>query len=213
MTKLLLCDISGADPDQYRALFALATEDRRRRAEICRDFRVGVGILAAQALLRLELPPGSVEAIRREPLGKPWVEGLHFNLSHSGAWVALALGDSPVGVDVQVWDRPRDLAPLLRRHFSAEEGAYIRGDPMRFLELWTRKESVLKRSGQGITVPLQGVPVLGREELRTWRLPDGAVSVCCQTLPQAPEFCSLARLLEGLREKYPDILTKKLNKR
>ena len=35
------------------------------------------------------------------PDGKPYVEGLHFSLSHSGTYAALAVSEEEIGVDIE----------------------------------------------------------------------------------------------------------------
>lgn len=80
---------------------------------------------------------------------------LHVSLSHSGDWLALALADAPVGVDVEVPQRERDWQALARFVFSPEERQRVRDadDATRaevFHALWTLKEAHGKRSGEGL---------------------------------------------------------------
>ncbi|MCB1085037.1 MAG: 4'-phosphopantetheinyl transferase superfamily protein [Chlamydiia bacterium] len=95
---------------------------------------------------------------------------LHFNLSHSGEWLAIALSwEAPVGVDIEVI-RPIDgVKQLILDHFSAKEQAYI-GIPdiwdrdeacFRFWEIWSRKEACLKALGIGLQESLKGWDCFG----------------------------------------------------
>lgn len=94
--------------------------------------------------------------------GKPSIEGcpdFHFNLSHSGKCVALVYGECSVGIDVEeVRSVERRVA---QRCYSAEENEYVYSDEMlsseRFFEIWTMKESYLKYTGQGISIPLNTI--------------------------------------------------------
>lgn len=96
--------------------------------------------------------------IERGPTGKPFYPAdpqLHFNLSHSGQFVALALGTSPVGVDVEQVRPTRDWDAIAKRFFTVEEQQWLaRFDNAerrhRFVALWSRKESLLKATGEGI---------------------------------------------------------------
>lgn len=80
---------------------------------------------------------------------------LHVSLSHSGDWLALALADAPVGIDVELPRRERDWEALARFVFSPEERQRLRDaeDAERirvFHALWTLKEAHGKRSGEGL---------------------------------------------------------------
>ncbi len=89
--------------------------------------------------------------------GKPALAGLpslHFNISHSGMLVACAVGDKPVGVDVQTIVNVR--RSLVDYTMSKEEIAQLDALPgdeqqrLFFTQLWTIKESYTKATGTGI---------------------------------------------------------------
>ena len=95
------------------------------------------------------LPP----MLETEPGGKPFLSGtpIHFSLSHSGEIAACALCDVPMGIDVET-ERPLK-EPLLRRCFSEREQRLILASEYpaaSFTALWTRKESYLKATGEGL---------------------------------------------------------------
>ena len=81
--------------------------------------------------------------IRRTEHNKPYfptLPGLHVNWSHSGPFVLCALGNAPVGVDIEVI-RPRT-ASLPRYALTASEYAQYQADGAdwpAFYALWTRK--------------------------------------------------------------------------
>lgn len=88
------------------------------------------------------------------PQGKPFLPGAPgFNLSHSGGWLALVLGDSPdLGIDIEAGARLGDGADLVPRVLHPLEAAAWRAAPDRrslFLRAWTRKEALLKAKGTG----------------------------------------------------------------
>ena len=62
-----------------------------------------------------------------------------------------ALADQPVGADVEV---PRKISPsLIAYTMNDDEQSQINASPdpaMRFLHFWTRKEALLKLTGEGI---------------------------------------------------------------
>ena len=92
---------------------------------------------------------------RKDENGKPHVVGLpiHFNVSHSGDFVACAVDNSPVGIDIE---QIRSIRPALVKKVCTEaERAYVEdqeGDMLvRFFEVWTSKEAWFKYIGTGIT--------------------------------------------------------------
>ena len=89
-----------------------------------------------------------------KPLLKGYPE-IHFNLSHTSNAVACALSDVPIGVDVQHVSKVSER--VARRVLSScEFSEYLSGDSPDdyFCRVWAIKESVLKRTGQGIAVNL-----------------------------------------------------------
>jgi 4'-phosphopantetheinyl transferase len=115
---------------------------------------------------------------------------LSLSISHSGDWLAIALATVPVGIDVELPHRSRDLRALARFTFSPEEvqrldtlgeAAYDAG----FHQLWTLKEARGKRSGSGLlpgesrcVTSLPSDP--GIAEATSWVLGDGALSVAVE---------------------------------
>lgn len=86
--------------------------------------------------------------------GKPYIinyEGIHFNISHCGEAVAVAVSDREVGIDVE--GRRKFSDGLLQRAFSDEEQTFVlsSADPEKdFARIWTRKEAWFKYTGTGI---------------------------------------------------------------
>ena len=88
------------------------------------------------------------------PEGKPVLAqhpDIHFSFSHSGTVALCALSDRPVGADVET---TRKITPSLI-HYTMNEGeeAIIHASEnptMQFLWFWTRKEALLKLTGEGI---------------------------------------------------------------
>lgn len=96
--------------------------------------------------------------IERGLHGKPRLRGstLHFNLSHSGGAVLVALSRRrAVGVDLEMPHRARPVLTLAKRWFDTRETAQLAALPRAsrqkaFLQLWSCKEAVLKAHGRGI---------------------------------------------------------------
>ena len=108
---------------------------------------------AARALLGRLL--GAEVFITHDPQGVPSLLGhpdLNISISHCRMAVAVAVSpEGRVGIDVECRRKIGD--GLMERVCSAEEQAAVHAaaDPtMVFLQLWTRKEAVLKMRGTGI---------------------------------------------------------------
>ncbi len=78
---------------------------------------------------------------------------LHTSLTHSGAWVFVAVSrGGPVGVDVELMRPDRPLERLSRRFFPREEQDWLARSSAaeqvgRFYALWTAKEALFKALG------------------------------------------------------------------
>lgn len=126
----------------------------------------------ARALLLLALEEGygltELPSMEREALGKPFFPGLphiHFNLSHSGPYALCAVGEGPVGVDIEAV-RPRRAA-LPQGVLTGEEYRWYQeqgGGWEDFYTLWTRKESWAKYAGGSVAKPRGVCPPLPGEE-------------------------------------------------
>ncbi|WP_154856033.1 4'-phosphopantetheinyl transferase family protein [Cyclobacterium xiamenense] len=93
----------------------------------------------------------------------------HFNSSHGGDWVVIALSGNEVGIDIERIDPRFTFEELLPTFFSESEIAYIRQSPRpieSFYTIWTRKEALLKGIGLGITDHLNEYTLLsGSQEM------------------------------------------------
>lgn len=93
------------------------------------------------------------------PQGKPFLEGqndLHFNLSHSGHYMMLAIACFPVGIDIEKISTTFSYQDVAKQVFSDEENELLSNAPLKsqnrkFYSLWTRKEAYLKAIGCGFS--------------------------------------------------------------
>ena len=88
--------------------------------------------------------------------GKPYIENysdFNFNISHTSGAIAIAISDSPVGIDIEKI-RKADFR-VAKRFFTEKENEYIKAQnsDTRFFEIWTAKEAYFKCIGTGITNP------------------------------------------------------------
>lgn len=89
--------------------------------------------------------------------GKPgWIDASlpKFNISHSGDYVAIAVGEKSIGIDIQKMRSKRKL-DLAERFFSEKETDLLKSLPEdrqneMFFRLWSRKEAYGKCTGEGV---------------------------------------------------------------
>jgi len=84
---------------------------------------------------------------------KPSINGIEFNVTHSHDYVVIAVSQASVGIDLEFINPSFDFNPLLANCFHPEEISYMdeRGNTVSdFYTLWTRKESLLKATGEGL---------------------------------------------------------------
>ena len=98
------------------------------------------------------------------PHGKPGVDGLRFNISHSGELAVLAFTLLPaVGIDVEELREIPSAITIARHYFSGAEQRALATLPERgsasFLRCWTRKEAFVKALGPGLAIDLTSFDV------------------------------------------------------
>jgi len=156
-------------PDELdRALRYHQEKDRRR-------------FITSRAMLRILLgkylnqQPGDIQFVIGSNK-KPFVQNnggidLHYNISHSGDWILIALGNSEIGVDVEKIDQDFIYQDILPLSFSASEINVIKksASPQTCFYLhWTRKEALTKATAKGLDDHLKNVPCIdGSHTVRT----------------------------------------------
>ena len=157
----------GDARDAHLALLDPVERERREsfKRQIDRDrFTVGATLLRLLVAGHAGADPAALAVDRAcahcdRPHGKPRAPGtgLAVSVSHSGDRVAVACGRLPhVGVDVEERSRVA-AAELASRVLCPGE----KGD---FFAYWTRKEAVLKATGDGLGVPMTDVAVSAPDE-------------------------------------------------
>ncbi len=125
-----------------------------RRAELLRwpDAEARRQSLWGSRLLREGLrqrgfPTDSLAGLVYSASGKPSLDlPLHFCLSHCTGLILCVLSTAgPVGVDAEPLGHLNALP--VRLYFSPQERAWAGDDPDRLLNLWTRKEAIVKAGG------------------------------------------------------------------
>lgn len=181
------------DPTVFARLLPLLSPEKQAR--ICRnrfdaDKKRGLYaalLVRAVACQMLGVPNRTLQFAEGSH-GKPYLIGypdFHYNVSHTDNAVAVAVCDSPIGIDIErIKPAPLKIA---ERYFTAAERAYIyaasSNTDRRFFEVWTKKEAYIKQTGAGLSAALQsfcvqsGVPSYF---FKTFARGDYLISVCRQ---------------------------------
>lgn len=173
----LRVDLDGRTREAALAIGEAVTAEEYARGARFRQEADRQRFLQGRLLLRtflghhLGISPRDVNFVTRE-FGKPEVHrpagggeataagALRFNLAHSGEWLLFGLARGrELGVDVEQHRTMRDAIDIARRFFAPPEVEALEAlDPAlhhdTFFRVWTRKEAIVKATGQGISAGL-----------------------------------------------------------
>ena len=122
------------------------------------------------------------------PHGKPYITGsnTHFSLSHCAGAAAAVIATTPVGIDIEPATR-RISDALVRHTMNDDEIARIQTaeDPAKaFITLWTKKEALLKMTGEGLQAGLRDALQNHPQTTFTTIEKQGFICTICQKSPQ-----------------------------
>lgn len=184
--------------EKEQILLRTLPEERRQQLGMVHSEKGRRQSAAGEWLLRSMLSEVTKEApesflIHREEGKKPFLVNcpFYFSISHAEAYVMAAVGDCPLGADIE--RTGRDARKALQKVCSAgdrkllEEG---RWKPALQMEIWTRKEALVKCLGCGIWDPRMKQTVgRGVTELE---LPEGRFQIWSENGPEGYQ-CALCR--------------------
>ena len=204
--------ILRAAPDltqsEFGALLSIVSPEKQARIKKCRFFRDAQNCLLGDVLARTEICRAANLANKElkfleNEYGKPFLADrahIHFNISHTKNYVACALSDEPVGIDIEQI-KPEN-PKIAERFFSPAERAYIAANNrandknskmVAFYEVWTKKESRIKWEGKGLYMPLSSFCVFesdpgGQKQAVYHKVYQNAEVIChvCSTKKAAP---------------------------
>ncbi|WP_053058228.1 4'-phosphopantetheinyl transferase superfamily protein [Pedobacter sp. BMA] len=84
---------------------------------------------------------------------KPVTKGIAFNISHSANCILITLSKYAIGIDVEYISPRFDYVELISHCFDQDEQYLINSandKTAMFYALWTRKEAILKATGEGL---------------------------------------------------------------
>ena len=160
-TKIYIYDCDELkDEAKFAAALSSLPEWRRQKVNAAKQdsdkrLSLGAGILLLRAFSGYD-----ISTVSYGENGKPYFEGcpLNFSISHSGSVAVLAVSTKSVGVDVEKLKPAR--LNTAKRFFTPDEYALITAckteaeQTEMFFRLWTLKESFIKATGRGLSLPL-----------------------------------------------------------
>jgi 4'-phosphopantetheinyl transferase len=168
---LMPLDIPANRITQCAALLSPDEQARAQRFHFERDRRrysVARGFLRTLLGNALGLAPQTLQ-LHYTPHGKPYIADvpapLHFNVSHTADLAICAISRTCVpGVDIEHVDREIDIDEIAQRFFTPGERAELQRLPVAdrhraLLSAWTRKEAIVKSTGDGLRFPLDQIEV------------------------------------------------------
>ena len=158
--------------DEFDTLLPLVSPEKQARIKRYHFFRDARNCLLGDVLSRVEICHATglcnkQLAFSSNAYGKPFLTNnphIHFNISHAGHYIACAVADEPVGIDIELI-KSADLK-IAERFFAPDETAYLMANEqsIRFCEVWTKKESRIKWEGKGLHKPLPSFSVFEPSE-------------------------------------------------
>ena len=147
-------------------IIAVLSEEEKDRFYRFKNEKAQFTFLTARVYLRFLLSKQISEQdncqflkIETTSAGKPYLKdypNLFFNLSHTDNLILIAIANSPVGVDVEKNERNADKEAIIKHFFSEREQQSFFSQPdelrqLAFVKGWTRKEAILKATGEGLS--------------------------------------------------------------
>ncbi|MCL2841528.1 MAG: 4'-phosphopantetheinyl transferase superfamily protein [Defluviitaleaceae bacterium] len=160
----------------FDALLPFVAEDRQEKINKFHFYKDARNCLLGDILARNEIC--RITGFKNNQLnfdnnkyGKPHLvsdASIHFNISHAENYVACAVSDEPVGIDIEI-NKSFDIK-IAERFFMADEVLYIKNADKatmawRFYEVWIKKESRIKWEGKGLHMPLTSFSVFQCDEI------------------------------------------------
>lgn len=142
-----IINVSDLSEDDIRNTFDLLSKEQLDYiGTLCEKRRIqSVAVRTALHLLINEYKLNiSVSSLAFNKSNKPYFIGsnLHLSFSHSDEYVACAVADAPVGIDIEKIKPVKD--SVIKRVCSLDEQNYINNSNSSFFTVWTLKEAYIK---------------------------------------------------------------------
>jgi 4'-phosphopantetheinyl transferase len=164
---------------KYFSLLPSLQKERNKRFKNLKDrySHLFGRLLLKQGLLNKGYEENVLELIQTTDFDKPFISGpVDFNISHSKDYVICAISENcALGIDIEKIEPQFDISDNTGI-FTPEEIEHIDNSPSQqaaFFRIWTRKESIIKANGKGLSLPLNKINCLPDEvfiEATKWHI-------------------------------------------
>lgn len=164
IVNITKCKLNTTQLDQY-----LSTEEKNQANKYCtnclrRRYIISHGILRCILSYYVKQHPRDIEFSYGE-YGKPFLKdsNIQFNMSHSHDIVSYAIAlNHRVGIDVELHDNNLDVQEFASLVFTPTEYSFFTSLDAHeklsfFYHIWTKKESLVKANGQGLSYPINTI--------------------------------------------------------
>lgn len=153
------------DQGNFNKLIDFMSDNKKKRVNRFYHFSDSLRMVFSDLLIRMiiikkfSIDNEDIEFLLND-YGKPHLKGFddfHFNISHSGEWIACAIDEKEVGIDIEKINHIE--LDIAKRFFTKNEYIDLINKPEQnridyFYDLWTLKESYIKARGMGLSIPL-----------------------------------------------------------
>jgi len=180
------------EKDLFEKGLSLVNEKRKKKvlackqeADRCRSLAAGLLVRYACGQLGYDYDAMHFSEGRKH---KPLAKDMYFNLSHSGDFAAIVIGDAEAGIDIECLLHRFGGARGKERFFGVMERCFTEAERAQVMrvseaeeaymlatEIWTRKESYAKASGVGLGLDFSEISVLDEPGFTSYRMADGYV--------------------------------------
>lgn len=171
-TQIVFINLDLYQPSQQHFAAVLSEEELNRANKFLKPTDSQRYLLARYALKKI-LAILSGQAASEISIGytaskKPVFNGWEFNITHSGNHIYIAFSLHSVGIDAEIINPSFTVNDIVSTCFSAEETRlfYQQNNPEFFYTVWTRKEALLKATGEGLCDNLNEIDVMENEVFR-----------------------------------------------
>ena len=169
MIKLAYLNVENLDLEKSYNLLPKERKDKVDCYRFDKDKKLSAGAYLLLKKLLKEIGIDDFE-IKIGKYGKAYIsdqENIYFNMSHSSKFVACAISDKEVGVDIEYNDPTIDLN-IAKNYFYNQEYESImksQNPSDEFFNYWVLKESYMKYTGLGFNLDLDSFEIILEDEI------------------------------------------------
>ena len=157
--SVCIVDTGSYDDTVIEKMFNVADDYIKQRIQKLKNEQQKINALVGSALRKYLIKKRfdlsfDDQIVGFEKNGKPFLKNhpnIHFNISHSGNFVACAVGDKPVGIDIERISKFNEKVAKYVFWDDEIQNILISNEPdVEFTKMWSKKEACVKLSGVGI---------------------------------------------------------------